>query len=74
MYFSTYTSCCFSAEPKTNFAVMDVNDSIGIDVNVGNNTIVHLTLSKTQAEVLLDSLDEYITEKAWKEFKEVSNE
>ena len=57
---TSYTSGCFCADKGTSFEVSAVNDSVGIDVNIDTNTIIHLTLSVAQAEVLADVLCEYL--------------
>jgi len=62
--YSTYFTACLSCEKQTNFEVWEVTeDSVGIRFSVGSQTILHVTLSQQQAEVLLDSIECFLLER-----------
>lgn len=57
---SCSTSGCFVADKGTNFDVYDVNESVGINVKIDNEAIIHITISQAQADMLAEKLGEYL--------------
>lgn len=60
----TYTSTCIAFSDKIKFEVRDVNDSVGISISKNETTVLNLTLSRKQLDLLLDDIDDYLDAKA----------